>query len=97
MVEQKKKRFGWLWWLFRGVPWSEKSLSLKIRAVVVYSIIAFIFGMPFIMMIFGISPEQLDENDDIVVTMLIWFIGGGIVLALIVDIWGWYQRRFGGD
>jgi len=93
MVEQRKRRFDRLRRFLFGIPWSEKTLSLKIRAVTVHSIFAFIFGMPFIMVLFGISTDEMEAAEPILLPILGVFIGGGLVLAILASIWDWIKRK----
>ena len=93
MVEQRKRRFDRLRRFLFGIPWSEKTLSLKIRAVIVYSIFAFIFITPFIMVLFGISPDEFEAAEPILLPIFGVFVGGGIVLAILASIWDWIKKK----
>ena len=93
MVEQRKIRFDRLRRFLFGIPWSEKTLSLKIRAVIVYSIFAFIFVTPFIMVLFGISPDEFEAAEPILLPIFGVFVGGGIVLAILASIWDWIKKK----
>ena len=93
MVEQRKRRFDRLRRFLFGIPWSEKTLSLKIRAVIVYSIFAFIFVTPFIMVLFGISPDEFEAAEPILLPIFGVFVGGGIVLAILASIWDWIKKK----
>ncbi len=93
MVEQRKRSFDRLRRFIFGIPWGEKTLSLKIRAVIVYSIFAFIFITPFIMLLFGISADEMEAAEPILLPILGVFVGGGLVLAILASIWGWIAKK----
>lgn len=97
MVEQRKRRFDRLRRFLFGIPWSEQTLSLKIRSVLLYSIVAFIFVTPFIMLLFGVSVDEMEAAEPILLPILGVFIGGGLVLAILANIWDWFTKKSRGD
>jgi len=93
MVGQRKRSFDRLRKFIFGIPWDEKTLSLKIRAVLLYSIYAFIFITPFIMLLFGISADEMEAAEPILLPILGVFVGGGLVLAILANIWDWIKKK----